>query len=227
MNTVYDWMKDGFTMVPNILFSHFAELNMNADELLIILYLLSQTNQGNKVDEMIDANQQLGWTSTKIASTINSLMQKQYISIELKPDGNGRQSDHYSLRLLFEKLERQYYQKDSPQAAISDVDDSRRIVQDFEKEFGRQLSPIELEKIAGWLNLDHFSYDLIRLALREAVLRDAKQLTYIDRILINWKDKNITRVDQAERQIQQFNDKRQSYKNYEKVDIPILNWDDL
>ena len=38
------------------------------------------------------------------------------------------------------------------------------------KKFGRPLSPIELEMIGQWLNTDHYSPELIRLALREAVL---------------------------------------------------------
>ena len=37
--------------------------------------------------------------------------------------------------------------------------------------------------IGQWLNTDHYSPELIRLALREAVLNQAYSLKYIDRIL--------------------------------------------
>ncbi len=36
--------------------------------------------------------------------------------------------------------------------------------------------------IGQWLNTDHYSPELIRLALREAVLNQAYSLKYIDRI---------------------------------------------
>ena len=38
--------------------------------------------------------------------------------------------------------------------------------------------------IGQWLNTDHYSPELIRLALREAVLNQAYSLKYIDRILL-------------------------------------------
>ena len=38
--------------------------------------------------------------------------------------------------------------------------------------------------IGQWLNTDHYSPELIRLALREAVLNQAYSLKYIDRIYL-------------------------------------------
>ena len=73
----------------------------------------------------------------------------------------------------------------------------KQLYQGFEKEFGRPLSPIELEMIGQWLNTDHYSPELIRLALREAVLNQAYSLKYIDRILLAWERKNITTKEQV------------------------------
>ena len=51
--------------------------------------------------------------------------------------------------------------------------------------------------IGQWLITDHYSPELIRLALREAVLNQAYSLKYIDRILLAWERKNITTKEQV------------------------------
>ena len=60
----------------------------------------------------------------------------------------------------------------------------------FEQEFGRTLSPMEYEIINGWIN-DNFSEELIIEALKEATFNGVSSLRYIDRILLEWKKKNI------------------------------------
>ena len=54
----------------------------------------------------------------------------------------------------------------------------------FEQEFGRFLSPMECESISMWLDEDGHSVEIIRAALKEAVLAQKLSLRYIDRILI-------------------------------------------
>ena len=59
----------------------------------------------------------------------------------------------------------------------------------FEQEFGRFLSPMECESITMWLDDDGHSVEIIRAALKEAVLAQKISLRYIDRILLNGKRK--------------------------------------
>ena len=61
----------------------------------------------------------------------------------------------------------------------------------FEQEFGRFLSPMECESISMWLDDDGHSVEIIRAALKEAVLAEKMSLRYIDRILFEWKKKNV------------------------------------
>lgn len=59
----------------------------------------------------------------------------------------------------------------------------------FEDEFGRPLSPLEGETLSIWMDQDHHDAEMIRLALREAVLSGKLNFRYIDRILFEWKRK--------------------------------------
>ncbi|MGI6686184.1 MAG: DnaD domain-containing protein [Bacillota bacterium] len=63
-----------------------------------------------------------------------------------------------------------------------------------EKEFGRPLSPMELEQIAEWEK--KYVPDLILEALKIAVLKGVFRLKYIDAILLDWEKANLrTRQD--------------------------------
>ncbi|WP_278341151.1 DnaD domain-containing protein, partial [Lactobacillus acetotolerans] len=77
-----------------------------------------------------------------------------------------------------------------------------QLARQFEIEFGRYLSPIEREEIASWLNVDHYSPEIIKLALREAVLSQAYSLKYVDRILLNWQRHNLKTSAEVEKFLQ-------------------------
>lgn len=69
------------------------------------------------------------------------------------------------------------------------------VVRLFEQEFGRPLSPMESQEIRGWL--DKHPQELITQALKEAVIRGAVRIKYIDTILADWKKNNIRTASEA------------------------------
>ncbi|MGT9145705.1 DnaD domain protein [Enterococcus faecalis] len=74
-----------------------------------------------------------------------------------------------------------------------------------EQNFGRPLSPIEMEMIKQWQTEDGYPDDLIQLALKEAVLNQAFSLKYMDRILLSWERKGIKTKNQAIKKISEYN----------------------
>src|SRR5690606_14247234 len=67
----------------------------------------------------------------------------------------------------------------------------------FEKEFGRALSPMEYETIAGWLDKDRYSEALIIAALKESVFAGKVHFRYIDRILLEWARNRVKTPEEA------------------------------
>lgn len=242
-SSAYDWMKEGFTMVPNVLFNRFHQLNLTSDEMLLVLYLLSQMNQSQSIEETTKIANQLGWSTNKLFSELNQLMDKNYLSIELVPDKNGKQTDHYSLRPLFEQLDEKYYQKATSKNSTAlqsekkfTEDDAFKetesLVMTFESEFGRMLTPLELETLNTWLSTDHYQPALIKYALKEAVIHQALSLKYIDKILLTWEKKNIRTVNEAQRESERFQQQQQDKfvppkttdKRYDHFEIPLYDW---
>lgn len=60
------------------------------------------------------------------------------------------------------------------------------LVNIFQHEFNKLLSPIEIEIIEDW-KIEGFDEDTIREALKEAVFNGAVSFRYIDKILQSWK----------------------------------------
>lgn len=71
----------------------------------------------------------------------------------------------------------------------------KQLFEDFEAEFGRFLSPFEVEDIQKFVTEDELSPELIREALKEAVLRGKPFLNYIKAILRNWKKDRLLTVE--------------------------------
>lgn len=74
----------------------------------------------------------------------------------------------------------------------------------FEQEFGRPLTPMEVDMINGWLDQDQYPKPLILTALKEAVFAGKINFRYIDRILLDWNRNNIHTVEQAKEYTQKF-----------------------
>ena len=79
--------------------------------------------------------------------------------------------NHFIERLLEEKEE---------------VADRMNLIEIFEEQFGRPLTPMELDIIKEWIN-QGFEEDMILKALKEAVKSQVLTLRYIDGILNNWQ----------------------------------------
>lgn len=196
-----DYRNLGFTTLPNGLIAYYPQLHISDAELLLIIQLEAFAQHGEQFpsNEKIAANTNL--SVSEVANLIQQLIDQIYLAIEQTTDSQNRIADNYSLKPLYDKLDEYLNEhvlvKDQRQQNSTKISDSlennplNRIARQFEIEFGRYLSPIEREEIASWLNVDHYSPEIINLALREAVLSQAYSLKYVDRILLNWQRHNL------------------------------------
>lgn len=74
----------------------------------------------------------------------------------------------------------------------------------FEREFGRPLSPMEVETIGGWLDQDKYAEELILFALKESVFAGKLSFRYMDRILLEWSRNRVRSVEEARAHAQRF-----------------------
>lgn len=98
---------------------------------------------------------------------------------------------------------------------------AKTLFEEIENNFGRTLSPYEVEEIGKWEDTD-----LTRYAIKKAVLNNKFSIQYISRILYQWKMQNIRTVQEAQLQDEDFQkrkDKRKSTYKHEEIVPQWLN----
>ena len=86
--------------------------------------------------------------------------------------------------------------------------EKRDTIYDFlEQNFGRTLSPTEIEKVKEWED-----NELTRYAVKVAILNGVYTINYIDTIIYNWQKLGIKSVSQAQEETKRHRDKKISKK---------------
>ena len=132
------------------------------------------------------------------------LIQKGLLELKQDSDENGIYYEKFSLYPIWERLLNKLEQQQTVQVLKQDKLDDRAIYTLLEQELGRLLSPIEIETVGMWLDQDQHSPEMIKEAIKEAVLANKTSLRYIDRILFEWKKKNFKTIEQVQKQAEQF-----------------------
>ena len=124
------------------------------------------------VAEITGVLQYSSLTPQEMDHVLESLLHKKWIS-----NKNGAICLNNFIKRLLEKEEEV-------------VEEKMNLVDVFEEEFGRPLTPMELESIKEWVQ-GGYSEEMIYKALKEAVKSNVSSLRYIEGILINWAQNGI------------------------------------
>lgn len=203
----------GFTTLQNGLIAYYSQIGISDAELIVVIQLeaFSQKGEYFPTNEKIAANTNL--SVNIVASLIQQLIDQELLTIDQVNDLRGRIENRYNLNLLYEKLDKYLDEhiviknkknnaQITPASNGLDNNSINKLARQFEVEFGRYLSPIERQELSSWLTVDHYSPEIIKLALREAVLSQAYSFKYIDRILLNWQRQNLKTVQEVEQFLQ-------------------------
>ena len=177
-------LKSGTLTVPKLLITHYKELNITDKELIVLIYLINNDD----FDPAQIAND-LQITSVEALTLVDSLSNKDLIKLE-SVTRNGIREEYFCLEELYNKLALLIINEKTEESTTT-------IYDEFEKEFGRPLSPMEYEIIGAWIE-SGIKEDLIRDALKEAIYNGVTNLRYIDKIVYEWQ-KNGKKENKNER----------------------------
>jgi len=200
VDKVVKLLKNSTANIPKLLLFNFKELKIDEKELIILIYIMNEESLFNPKKMSEDLNYSL----EEILTFVSELTSKDLIKVEVKNIKNVRE-EHITLDSLYNKLAFLVVKDET------EVTNETTLYDIFEKEFGRTLSPIEYEIIKGWEESD-FTEELITLALKEAVYNGVFRLNYIDKILFEWKKKNIKTKEDVMKNNQDFISKRKQTK---------------
>ena len=194
--TYLDAFKSGNLVLPSELLLNYNRLFSSSDDFLVwqFFYLQNTTALGELSPSQIA--EKIGKNITEVNQAISRLTEKgllQYRTIEL----NGEIEVIFDATLALERLDQLFVKQETSQVQ-STPNDLKSLVETFQQELGRLLSPFEIEDLEKSLKEDGTSADLIKEALREAVLNGKPNWKYIQAILRNWRHEGIRSVAQVE-----------------------------
>lgn len=96
-----------------------------------------------------------------------------------------------------------------------DKDREETIFHFVENEFGRLLSPMEIETINDWLHNLNYQEEIVKEAIKRTKLQGKTNLNYASGILRNWRDDNITTIEQIEAKEKSRKSKQEEVSEYD------------
>ncbi|MFJ8235208.1 DnaD domain protein [Ureibacillus sp. NPDC094379] len=229
-NRLRVWTEQGNVSIPQLFLKYYKDLKMTDDEALILIHLLSFHSEGIDFPTPSDLSQRLQINDNEVSMKLQRLMQKGFLEITQGVDANGKLTEKFSIYPLWQRILDHLEMTSISKEKVVQKNEEGEIFSIFEQEFGRLLSPMELETISMWLDTDHHSPAIIKAALKEAVLAGKISLRYIDRILFEWKKKNITSIKQVEKHSEQFHKNikpvmnENQVKNENTQKVSFYNW---
>ena len=177
-----------FIVNANII-KNINHLDINLDEFLLLLYFINVSCNLNKED----IKEKLGFNEDKAVSTFSSLVNKKYIEMVVT-NKNGEVIEQISLDPFYDRLLLNSETKSNNSTDIYSL---------FERELGRTLSSFEYELINKWLE-NGVSEEMIKEALKEAILNNVRNFKYIDKIIYEWTKNGVRKRVQEDKSLEEM-----------------------
>ena len=195
--TYFDAFKSGNLVLPSALLLHFKELFPSSEDFLVwqFFYLQNTTALGDVSPSQIA--EIIGKEVADVNQSISNLTENgllQYRTIEL----NGEIELIFDASLAFERLDSLLDTQTPVTTAPNPQNQLKDLVETFQQELGRLLTPFEIEDLSKTVKEDGIKADLIKEALREAIFNGKSNWKYIQAILRNWRHEGIQSVAQVE-----------------------------
>jgi len=218
-----DFFIQGSTSIPNLLLKLYKHMGISDHEMMLIIQLFRLRTEEKKfmpsLNELCIVMQR---DEEQIAGDLDSLLQKEMLRVtEYYDDESGLVSKGYDFEPLFEKLSEIW-----ACARVKENERIRKMIEkepvvavnlynSFEKEFGRPLSPMEVEQINLWST--KINPGMVLEALRKAVMLGKHNFKYIDSILLEWEKNNLRTPGDVEEYDRGFKDRKSGSRRTSRV----------
>lgn len=225
-------LMNGSVTVPLALLRTYKKMGLSEAETMMLIHLLAFIqNERNDFPTLEELQARMSVSKKEVAMLLEKLLKEGMFIIDEREDPDtGVRFERYNLEPLYQAIAEHllddsgladgtgsgktvqfnssapFGKLNSKSAHGADTISSNGndIFSIFEKEFGRALTPMELETISGWLDNDGYKEELILAALKEAVFTGKLYFRYVDRILLEWQRNRIGTVEQAKQYSQRF-----------------------
>ncbi len=207
----------GVTGIPNLLLKYYKAMGISDQEMMLLIQMLRLRNEEKNFHPAPEIlSQYLSGDTDDVREALNVLQVKDMLAVtHYYDEAVDEIKTGYDFEPLFEKLSdfwacaRVKEIEKANQAlerSARKKDELGALYRLFEKEFGRPLSPIEVEKIDQWAV--QCGPVLVREALSRSVLIGIRNFKYMDSIILEWVKNKLQTPEEIDEYDRRFRDKR-------------------
>lgn len=218
-----EMVLEGATAIPNLLLKMYKRIGITDFQMMLLVQLVRfNIEEGELLPKPEALAEFMEADPARIKNELSDLLQKEIITVS---DYHDREQNQvikgYDFELLFLKVSdvwatSRFKEIEESQKIIAadKLPANRRVSGDyafdlisvFENEFGRPLSPMEVEQINQWAA--EGDPQLVLEALKRAVLRGKHNFKYINSILFEWRKNNLRTLEAIADYDQEFLSRR-------------------
>ena len=211
---MYELWKQGIIDFSSLLILAYKKLGMTETEYAFLVLLAGAIKKNPTGWSLSEIANYMTLDTTACSRIFMKLINEGVILVGSSCDDEGRRFESYSLSPLFNMLENTMNQVRSE----AKEDSQRALFEKMEHVFGL-LSPRDIEIAQMWIS-DGFDISLIELAIAEMHMHDIRSIRYVDKILLDWKRKNIFTVDKAKRSLTEHRTKTRTTNTARSETMP-------
>ncbi len=213
-----DLFIHGSTAIPNLLLKLYKDMGISDTEMMLLIQLFRLFTEENNYLPTADLlYEHLSGDEEQINLDLENLINNGMLKItEFYNAERDLVIKGYDFEPIFDRLSEIWacarVQQHEAMKKITENKSKKTVnlYKSFEKEFGRPLSPMEIEQVDVWSR--KMPSLLVLEALRRAVMLGKHNFKYIDSILLEWEKNNLTSPEQVEDYDRQFKMKHSENK---------------
>lgn len=210
--------REYYTVLRNHILESYHRLNISNEEMMLLIHFLTFQQAGEDFPAISLIGRRMNVKDQQLYDMIQSLIERGFLSIPSYKNDQGKSVEYYSLDPLYQKIMQLDKVDESERFKEAKATKEGEVFDMIQVEFGRQLSPIEYQKISDWFKKDGYDPDVVKEALKESVLNNVYSLNYMDRILLNWSKRKQTQANDS------AGFSKQKAQTQDLPPVPVTKW---
>ncbi len=180
-------IKEGVVDFDKLLKITYKDLGLSEMETFLLMELNALKVKGVSFVTPKILTKKLTITEEDAFALLEGLMNKKFLSFVITKNKNNKQTETFDIDATYQKI-MDYYQSKIKEEMLSSENEyetlEEEIVELLEKNFQKQLKPIEVELIIKWINEYKYTKEDIKEAIFMAVKAHKYSISYLDGVLL-------------------------------------------
>lgn len=181
-------IKKNIVDFSELLIENYHKLGLDETDTIILIKLYKLIDRNIPMINPKILSETLSISVQTTSKRLTNLIEKKFISVELVKGENGKEKEEFNMDRIIELI----IMFDSEERSNEELPNTseKEIVELFESEFRKPLSPLDIQIITKWLNEENYTPDDIKEALFKAVKARKLTIKYVDTILLQTEESN-------------------------------------